>query len=40
VDEVSRFAPIHPGEVLMEDFITPLRRLDAVAGAARDRPRN
>jgi len=22
--EVSKLAPIHPGEVLMEDFITPL----------------
>lgn len=24
VNEVSKLAPIHPGEVLMEDFITPL----------------
>jgi addiction module HigA family antidote len=24
VNEVSKLAPIHPGEVLMEDFIAPL----------------
>lgn len=24
MNEVSKLAPIHPGEVLMEDFITPL----------------
>jgi antitoxin HigA-1 len=24
VEEVSKLAPIHPGEVLMEDFIAPL----------------
>jgi plasmid maintenance system antidote protein VapI len=24
VDEMSTLAPIHPGEVLMEDFIAPL----------------
>lgn len=24
VDKVSKLAPIHPGEVLMEDFIAPL----------------